>query len=215
MLVKICGVRSTEDIRAAAQAGADMVGIVFVPGVRRRVDPSHAREMVQRLRRDYPSLRAVGLFADQPLEEVWAIASSVGLDMVQLCGHEDIPFALQVGLPVLQAVHVVGEGPGVVEAVAARVAALEGAGLLPLLDAGGPQPGGMGRSFDWGVAEEVARRGHRFLLAGGLTPENVGEAVRRVRPYGVDVSSGVESNGVKDPAKVLAFVRAAREAARA
>jgi phosphoribosylanthranilate isomerase len=73
----------------------------------------------------------------------------------------------------------------------------------------------LGRSFDWGVAEEVARRGHRFLLAGGLTPENVGEAVRRVRPYGVDVSSGVESNGVKDPAKVLAFVRAAREAARA
>ncbi|GBD11623.1 N-(5'-phosphoribosyl)anthranilate isomerase [bacterium HR23] len=216
MLVKVCGLRTLEDMLVAAEAGADLLGIVFVPGVRRRVEPTLAREMVARFRQQFtvrPAPPIVGLFAHQPLEEVRAIARLVGLDRVQLCGEEDIPFALQVGLPVLKAVHITGAGAREVERAEAQVAALEEAGILPLLDrGGGPQPGGLGQPFDWTVAQALARRGHRFLLAGGLTPENVAEAVRRVRPYGVDVSSGVETDGRKDGAKVRAFLQVARSA---
>ncbi|MCS7207042.1 MAG: phosphoribosylanthranilate isomerase [Dehalococcoidia bacterium] len=216
MLVKICGLRSLEDLHAAAEAGADLVGIVFVPGVRRRVEPDVAEEMVKRFRRERQGghlPRVVGLFARQPLEEVQAVARQVGLDMVQLCGDEDIPFALQVGLPVLRAVHILGSGPTSVAQVEGQVRALEEAGITPLLDrGGGPQPGGLGKPFDWTVAQALAQKGRRFFLAGGLTPDNVAQAVRLVRPYGVDVSSGVETNGVKDYDKVRAFVRAAREA---
>lgn len=216
MLVKICGLRSLDDLRAAADAGADLVGIVFVPGVRRRVEPACAQEMVALFRQErqgLPTPRIVGLFADQPLGEVQAIAHQVGLDMVQLCGQEDIPYARRVGLPVVKAVHIVGSAPDQVAIAEAQVQALEDAGILPLLDkGGGPQPGGMGQPFDWGVAQALAQRGHRFLLAGGLTPENVAQAVRLVHPYGVDVSSGVETNGLKDYQKVRAFITAARNA---
>ena len=94
-----------------------------------------------------------------------------------------------------------------------RLQQVADAGGLGLLDrASSRQPGGMGQTFDWSVARELARRGHRFLLAGGLTPDNVAEAVDAVRPHGVDVSSGVETDGVKDAAKIRSFVHAARGA---
>ncbi|MFN3974792.1 MAG: phosphoribosylanthranilate isomerase [Dehalococcoidia bacterium] len=216
MLVKICGLRSADEMLVAAEAGADMLGIVFVPRVRRRVEPPLAQAMVSRFRqerRGKPVPRIVGVFADQPLEEVQGVVREVRLDMVQLCGHEEIPYALKVGIPVVKAVHIHTSGHAQIEEAEHQITALEAAGILPLLDRdGGTQPGGLGQPFDWGIAQALARRGHRFLLAGGLTPENVVEAVRLVRPYGVDVSSGVESNGVKNPAKVLAFITAARRA---
>ena len=203
---------------AAAAAGADMVGVNFVPGVRRRVEPSYAREMVARFRASSPrAVVVVGLFADQPADEVARIAEEVGVDRVQLCGHEGPDVWRQVGLPFLKSVHV----PGMPDDAAAREEAIlrlderlrevAEAGGLGLLDrASSKQPGGMGQTFDWSVARELARRGHRFLLAGGLTPDNVADAIDAVRPHGVDVSSGVETDGVKDAAKIRAFVSAAR-----
>lgn len=203
---------------AAAEAGADMVGVNFVPGVRRRVDPAYAREMVARFRASSPrSVLVVGLFADQPADEVVRIAEEVGVDWVQLCGNEGPDVWRRVGLPFLKSVHV----PDLPDDTNARQEALvrlderlqevSDAGGLGLLDrASSKQPGGMGQTFDWSVARELARRGHRFLLAGGLTPDNVADAVDAVRPHGVDVSSGVETDGVKDAAKIHAFVSAAR-----
>ena len=202
----------------AAEAGADMVGVNFVPGVRRRVEPAFAREMVAQFRASSSRcVLVVGLFADQPADEVVRIAGEVGVDWVQLCGQEGPDLWRKVGLPFLKSVHV----PNMPDDAASRQEAMlrleerlqqvTDAGGLGLLDrASSRQPGGMGQTFDWSVARELARRGHRFLLAGGLTPDNVAEAVDAVRPHGVDVSSGVETDGVKDAAKVRSFVSAAR-----
>ncbi len=204
----------------AAEAGADMVGVNFVPGVRRRVEPATAREMVAQFRASSPRcVTVVGLFADQPVDEVVRIVEEVGVDWVQLCGQEGPDLWRNVGLPFLKSVHV----PDLPDDAASRQEAMlrleerlqqvADAGGLGLLDrASSRQPGGMGQTFDWSVARELARRGHRFLLAGGLTPDNVAEAVDAVRPHGVDVSSGVETDGVKDAAKIRSFVHAARGA---
>ena len=205
---------------AAAEAGADMVGVNFVPGVRRRVEPAAAREMVAQFRASSSRrVPVVGLFADQPVDEVVRIAEEVGVDQVQLCGNEGPDVWRQVGLPFLKSVHVPDlpdDAPSRQEALLRleeRLQEVADAGGLGLLDrASSRQPGGMGQTFDWSVARELARRGHRFLLAGGLTPDNVAAAIDAVRPHGVDVSSGVETNGVKDAAKVRAFVHAARGA---
>ena len=217
-VVKVCGVKELAPMLAAAAAGADMVGVNFVPGVRRRVEPSYAREMVARFRASSSrSVLVVGLFADQPADEVARIAEQVGVDRVQLCGHEDPDVWRQVGFPFLKSVHVPDMPDDAVareEAVRSldeRLREVADAGGMGLLDrASSKQPGGMGQTFDWSVARELARRGHRFLLAGGLTPDNVADAVDAVRPHGVDVSSGVETDGVKDAAKIRAFVSAAR-----
>ena len=204
----------------AAEAGADMVGVNFVPGVRRRIEPAFAREMVARFRASTSRcVLVVGLFADQPADEVVRIAGEVGVDWVQLCGQEGPDLWRKVGLPFLKSVHV----PDLPDDAASRQEAMlrleerlqqvADAGGLGLLDrASSRQPGGMGQTFDWSVARELARRGHRFLLAGGLTPDNVAEAVDAVRPHGVDVSSGVETDGVKDADKIRSFVSAARGA---
>ena len=217
-VVKVCGVKELAPMLAAAEAGADMVGVNFVPGVRRRVEPAFAREMVARFRASSPRcVLVVGLFADQPADEVLRIAEQVGVDWVQLSGHEEPGVWRQVGLPFLKSVHVPDvpdDAPARDDALLRldeRLHAVADAGGLGLLDrASSRQPGGMGQTFDWSVARDLARRGRRFLLAGGLTPGNVAEAVDVVRPHGVDVSSGVETDGVKDAAKIHAFVSAAR-----
>ena len=217
-VVKVCGVKELAPMLAAAEAGADLVGVNFVPGVRRRVEPAYAREMVAQFRAASPrSVLVVGLFADQPADEVARIAAEVGVDWVQLCGHEGPDVWRQAGLPFLKSVHV----PDLPDDASAREEALlrleerlqqvaDASGLGLLDRASSRQPGGMGQTFDWSVARELAGRGHRFLLAGGLTPDNVAEAVEAVRPHGVDVSSGVETDGVKDAAKIRSFVSAAR-----
>ena len=217
-VVKVCGVKELAPLLAAAEAGADMVGVNFVPGVRRRVEPAYAREMVAQFRARSPrSVLVVGLFADQPADEVVRIAEEVGVDWVQLCGGEGPDLWRRVGLPFLKSVHV----PDLPDDASARREALlrlderlqevTDAGGLGLLDrASSKQPGGMGQTFDWSVARDLAGRGHRFLLAGGLTPDNVADAVDAVHPHGVDVSSGVETDGVKDAGKIRAFVSAAR-----
>ena len=214
--VKICGLRTADDLLAAAHAGADLCGLVFVPGRRRRVPVEAAVEAVRAFRAAWPRTRpaVVGLFADQPLEEVQETVRRVGLDAVQLCGGEPLAYCKAVGAPVLKVLPVDDALPRqeLTLALGAHLAALEREGFGAVLDRyeRGLQ-GGTGRSFDWGVAAELAR-GHRFLLAGGLTPENVAQAVARVRPWGVDVSSGVETHGVKDHARVRAFIAAVREA---
>jgi len=148
----------------------------------------------------------VGVFAGMSPEEVNDIAEAAGLDLVQLSGGEDDDFIRRVHRPVLRAVHV-REGM-TVDDVEDRCVPGISAGLL--LDTGAAGAlGGTGVAFDWAIAEDLAER-KPFLLAGGLTPENVAGAVERVQPWGVDVSTGVETDGVKDMEKIRAFIRAAK-----
>lgn len=204
--VKLCGITTPEDATLAAEAGADAVGLVFWPGSPRRVDAPAARRIGAALP---PLVLRVGVFVDAPPGELAAVADEAGLDLLQLHGREAPADCARMPRRCLKALRV---GPGFrPEEADAFAAAASGI----LLDTRAVEaPGGTGRSFDWAVAREVRARVPFLVLAGGLTPENVGDAIRTVRPDAVDVSSGVESvPGRKDPAKVRAFMAAVRGAA--
>ena len=212
--IKVCGLTTLEDARRAAEAGADFLGFVFYPRSPRFVRPERVAAITAALRAEFgaDAPRFVGVFVDAPAEEVRAVLDAAGLDLAQLHGRE--PPALVEALHPRAFKALRPRSPEEAEAMAEVYrAALPDAATLPqlLVDAYHPiRPGGTGLRADWGIARELARR-FRLLLAGGLTPENVGEAIVQVRPWGVDVSSGVErSKGLKDPAKLRAFVEAVR-----
>ncbi len=214
--VKICGIGTTVDACVAAEAGADFIGMVFVPERHRRITADDAREIVDAVRAlDGPAPRMVGLFADQPLEEVNETIAHCGLDAVQLCGKESVDYTAAVDCQVIKVVHVPASyrSPDDVPALAERVREFADAGCLVTLDrlVEGIQ-GGTGQSFNLDVAASLAHRGGEFLLAGGLTPASVGRVISAVRPWGVDVSSGVETLGRKDRRKIQRFVENARHA---
>lgn len=211
--VKICGVRQLDDALIAADAGADYVGIVFVPGRRRRIEPTAARTITDGLRAAGPSApKSVGLFGDQPLAKVLDTITVAGLDFVQLCGDEPLDYCRQVQehAGVIKVLHVPNDTDSDA-GVASRIDAYAAAGCTVTLDSDVVGlHGGTGQSFDWSIAAALAGNGSRFLLAGGLTPDNVAAAVSQVNPWGVDVSSGVETDGDKDAAKIRRFVANAR-----
>jgi phosphoribosylanthranilate isomerase len=200
--VKICGITSAEDALAAVEAGADALGFVFVPGTPRLVHPETAERIVAGLP---PFVTAVGVFVDQPLEEVLRIAARCNLQAVQLHGDEPEAFSRRIPLKVIKAVRV-REAPDLRPIATYPAHAF----LLDAFVEG--QAGGTGTPISWDLA--VQAKGHApIILSGGLRPETVGLAVRRVRPYGVDVSSGVEMRpGRKDHQKVREFIAAVRQA---
>ena len=261
-VVKICGVRLRDDALTAAGAGADYVGMVFVPGRRRRITPSDARIITDALRAAGPAApQSVGLFGDQPLPEVLAAIDAAGLDAVQLCGDESIAYCRQV-LPraaVIKVLHIANDaGDDAVAAAARRIDDYAAAGCTITLDSQvAGLHGGTGQSFDWQIAARLSARQdnagqddaaarlsarqdnagqdddaarlstgrnsaggdsagggsaarRRFLLAGGLTPDNVAAAIAAARPWGVDVSSGVETGGRQDAAKIRQFIANAK-----
>ena len=216
--VKICGIRVLEDALLAVEAGADFIGMVFVPERHRRITPKEAKVIVDGVRNSGgPAPRIVGLFADQAIEEVAGIVEFCGLDLVQLCGKESVEYAGQTGCDVIKVVHVAESATATDDAgTGAKVKEFSGVGHLVTLDryVEGIQ-GGTGVGFDWDVAASLSQAGHPFLLAGGLTPENVSKAITKVHPWGVDVSSGVETNGKKDHAKIRDFMHEARAASKA
>jgi phosphoribosylanthranilate isomerase len=213
MKVKICGITSLEDALTAVEAGADMLGFNFYPQSPRYIQPDACAELVTSLMaRGCCRAQLVGVFVNSRLIEIEGILNQCGLDLAQLSGDEP-PELLQVlrdrAFKALRPVD-----------AAALDAALEG--LPPryqppalLIDAYHPDAfGGTGQKADWSLASALASL-KPILLAGGLTPENVTEAVKQVQPWGVDVASGVESApGKKDPAKVLAFIQAAKKAGK-
>ena len=211
---KICGLRDAPNAIVAADAGADFVGFNFVPGVRRRIPVGEARAAIGELRQrcDGTPPRVVGLFADQPADEVNGIVATCGLDMVQLCGRESRDYMRLIDAPVIKMLRVRDED-GLEEAVARTMRdadALVADGHVVHLEGYVPgAKGGTGHTFDWRVAARVAER-HDLVLAGGLDPDNVRRAIDAVSPWAVDVSSGVETNGVKDPAKIRAFAAAVK-----
>ena len=195
MMVKICGITRSEDAQAAVAAGAQAVGFIFWPGSPRQVSVGQAR----RITRDVPAfVTTVGVFVNQSLEEIEETVAAAGLSAVQLHGDEDRGFASRVSRPTIKAVS----------------QQLEQAKDWPssvtlLVDAFDPQRrGGTGQKADWTAAARLARE-RRIVLAGGLNAENVAAAIRQVRPFGIDVSSGVESApGLKDHGKIRALFQA-------
>lgn len=199
--VKICGITSVQDALIAVRAGADALGFVFYPPSPRFIEPLKVRAIGAALP---PFVARVGLFVNAERGEIERTAAEAGVDMIQLHGDERPAFVSSLrGLRIIKAVRVQSESDLKVLALY-RVDAY-------LLDTYVPgQPGGTGRSFDWTIARRAALEGP-VIVAGGLTPENVEEAVRTARPYAVDVSSGVEAEpGVKDKEKVREFIRRAK-----
>ena len=200
--VKICGITNLEDARHASACGADALGFVFYAGSPRFVAADQARQIIADLP---PFVTRVGLFVNEAPARIREMVDFCGLDTVQLHGDEQPDQCSYPSSRVIKAVRLTKQMENSVFA-AYQVSAL-------LLDAYVPNLfGGTGHRCDWTQAALIAAQ-HRVILAGGLNPENIAEAVRQVHPYGVDVSSGVESKpGQKDPEKVARFIRAAKEA---
>lgn len=201
--VKICGITRLDDALAAVDAGADALGFNFWPSSRRYLPPAQAREIVRRLP---VFVTAVGVFVDPTRDEVLGAVDSSGVGVVQLHGDESPALCASLPLPVVKAIRVESSHS------LAALAAYEVQAFL--LDAPTAGYGGSGARFDWTLAIEAAAV-VPVLLAGGLDPDNVAEAVRIVRPYAVDVASGVESGpGIKDAARMRRFVDAVRGASK-
>ena len=212
--IKICGLTQIEPALLAGQAGVDFIGLVFAPS-RRQVTPEKGRTLVQAIRGSGTRPAVVGVFVNRSAEEVNRIADYCPLDWVQLSGHESWAYCQKIKKPVIKVIHI---SPGTtVEEVLSNIETgyrlLAKKEFVCLLDAEvvGGAYGGTGQTFDWELARAVSAR-FRVMVAGGLTPTNVGQLLKAVRPWGVDVSSGVETDGRKDPAKIRAFVEAVRTA---
>lgn len=209
--IKICGVTLPDDAARVSSSGADFIGLNFWPKSKRYVDPERA-PMLASVIRSTGAAKIVGVFVDAELDEIQQLVTSADLDVIQLHGDETPDFVKRVSTtlyrPVWKALPV---------KTSKDVAHLD---VWPaeaiLLDAPTPGRGGAGASFDWSLAREARERFPKLnvVLAGGLTPDNVGGAIEQVQPWAVDVASGVEAAaGVKDPAKLSAFIAAARPSA--
>jgi phosphoribosylanthranilate isomerase len=200
--IKICGITRPGDAAAAAQAGADAIGLVFYPPSPRFLNVERAREIRDALP---PFVQAVALFVNPDAAQVAQVIGRVHPALLQFHGEETPAFCAQFGLPFIKACRV-GQGVDLLKYLRPFSAA---SGWL--LDAHVEAYGGVGASFDWSLVP--ARLERPLVLSGGLTQHNVGEGLRRVRPWAVDVSSGVESSkGIKDAAKIAAFIAEVRNA---
>jgi phosphoribosylanthranilate isomerase len=195
VFVKICGITRAEDADLAAALGASALGFVFWPGSARYISQESAREIV---RRHAGQVKSVGVFVDQSPEEVTHIMDTVGLDVAQLHGGESPEYCRQLNRTVIKAIGLQDGEPAMLDEFDPE--------MLILIDAHDPSRyGGTGRTVDWNAAKHIAAS-RRTILAGGLNPDNISRAVAAVRPYGVDVSSGVETSpGVKDASRLKRF----------
>jgi phosphoribosylanthranilate isomerase len=202
--VKICGITSPPDALAAVEAGADLIGFMFYEKSPRCVTTAAAAKIARHIP---PFVARVGVFVDAPADFVRRAIRECHLDLLQFHGEESPDYCLQFGLMSVKAIRV--RDP---ESLRVLSQYQTDAWLLDAYSAA--TPGGTGETFNWDLAVEAGRFGRPLFLAGGLTPENVAKAIRKVQPYGVDVSSGVESApGIKDPDKIRRFIAAARLAA--
>lgn len=201
--IKICGITNLEDALFAVDEGADALGFVFYPKSPRYIQPENAERIIKRLP---PFVTPVGVFVNEGLKKILMTVRITGIRCVQLHGDESPELIDRIPLPVIKAIRV--KGMDDIE----QMKNFNPSSFL--LDTYTDAYGGSGKSFDLKIALRAKGFG-RIILAGGLTPENVAPAIRRVKPYGVDVSSGVESSpGKKDRKKVREFIRKARTAER-
>jgi phosphoribosylanthranilate isomerase len=194
--VKICGIRSLDDAKAALDAGADMLGFIFYRPVRRYLEPARAAAIIEGARKHQASgWQAVGVFVDEPADSLKAIAAECRLDVVQLHGDETPEYVEAIGRPAVKVIRNLDHVPKYSVQRFMLDSQVEG------------YYGGSGVPREW---RSLAGRMAEHILAGGLTPDNVREAIDLTQPWGVDVSSGVETDGVKDPTLIGAFLKAVR-----
>lgn len=211
--VKICGIKEEAHALAAVKAGATFVGFVFGPS-RRRVTPVQARNMISAVKKVDDIVQTVGVFVNMPWAEVNEIADFCGLDWVQLSGSESWEYCYEIARPIIKVIQAGGQPPEEIDAeLVSGVRTLgDKKEFIALLDSHVEgQYGGTGMTFDWELAKPIAER-FPVIIAGGLNPENVAQAIELVTPWGVDVSSGVEVEGVKDVMRIRAFIEAVRKA---
>jgi phosphoribosylanthranilate isomerase len=210
--IKICGIRDKTHALAAVQAGADFIGLVFAPS-QRQVSPALAREIASAVKKSSDATKVVGVFVNAPSSQVNELADFCALDWVQLSGDESWEYCRKVVRPVIKAIRIDQQSP---EDLCAELSSgsrlLRAQGFITLLDSRVEgKYGGTGESFNWNLAQRVAQ-GFPVIIAGGLDSKNVARLIKRVAPWGVDVSSGVETGGVKDTSKIEAFIGAVRKA---
>ena len=210
--VKICGITEESHALAAVGAGADFIGLVFAPSSR-RITPAKAYEIASAVKKNSNTTKVVGIFVNAPQSMVNKVADFCGLDWIQLSGDESWEYCRDVTKPIIKAIPVEQQSP---EEIYAKLSAgsklLSTQRFITLLDSqANGKYGGTGLTFDWEIAQQVARR-FPVIIAGGLNSENVAQAIELVAPWGVDVSSGVEVDGIKSPAKIRAFIEAVRRA---
>jgi phosphoribosylanthranilate isomerase len=219
--IKICGIKTLPDAIAAIEAGADYLGFNFYLKSPRFIAPSACAEITSRLKRGHPQIKLVGVFVNSPVEEVKNILAACSLDLAQLHGDETPKMLAALNGKAFKAIRLSVETSvypflakqSVTQSVPIRESAIESVDSPALLVDAAVKGvyGGSGVTADWNGAAELAKK-YPLLLAGGLTPENVAEAVSRVKPWGVDVASGVESApGKKDAGKMVEFVKNVRE----
>jgi phosphoribosylanthranilate isomerase len=210
--IKICGIKEEAHALAAAEAGADFIGLVFAPSPR-RVTPTRVEKIVAALKKSRARTEVVGVFVNTPLGQVKNIADACHLDWVQLSGDEPWQYCRELDMPIIKAVRVSRHQhpEPILTDLEYGARLLANRKYIFLLDAGAQgRYGGTGRSFDWNLARPIARK-FTVLVAGGLNPTNVAEAIQAISPWGVDVSTGVETKGIKDVAKIRKFIEAVKK----
>jgi phosphoribosylanthranilate isomerase len=210
--VKICGIKDKSHALAAVKAGADFIGLVFAPS-QRQVAPVEAHEIASVIKKTGSTTEVVGVFVNTAASEVNRIADFCDLDRVQLSGDESWEYCHEIIKPVIKAIRVGQQSPKEIYAELSTGAKLLSTGrFITLLDSQvRGKYGGTGLTFDWNLAQQIAER-FPVIIAGGLNPENVAQVIHIVSPWGVDVSSGVETEGIKNIVKIKAFIEAVRKA---
>jgi len=211
--IKICGLTNKGSAIAAAEAGADYLGLVFAES-KRQVSKEKALQIVKVVRELKQAPMIVGVFVNSPAGEVNSIAEYCHLDMVQLSGDESWSYCLNVERLLIKVIHIQANyttGQILSEIEEGYKTGLKQKPICLLDTKKGDAYGGTGRVFDWKIVEEIASR-YPLIIAGGLSPQNVADLVKQVKPWGVDVSSGVESNGIKDVQNINNFIKTVRKA---
>lgn len=211
--VKICGIREKVHALTTSEAGADFIGLIFAPS-HRQVTLAQAQEIASATKEHNNTAEVVGVFVNMPADEVNMIADSCHLDWVQLSSDESWEYCREIKKPLIKVVRIrQGQNPEEIrDHLANGARLLSSQRYVYLLDSRVKgKYGGTGITFNWSLAQQVAEQ-FSVIIAGGLTPENVTQAIETIAPWGVDVSSGVETDGVKDIAKIKAFIEAVRRA---
>jgi phosphoribosylanthranilate isomerase len=211
--IKICGIKNEADALGVAEAGADYIGLVFAESPR-QVTPESAAKITSALKKNKTNAKSVGVFVNTAPQVVQQTATQYNLDFVQLSGDEDLDYCRLLNFPLIKVIRL--SNSDAAEKLEKQIfkthISLFDRHFIIMLDvASKGKYGGTGETFDWKLAKPIVERCD-VIIAGGLNAENVGEAIGTLKPWGVDVSTGVETKGVKDMKKIIKFIKAVREA---